>query len=198
MESGGDNWSVSGSGGGANFSLVATQSHSPTHAWFAPDPAAVSDRMVANAHALAITASTTFDFWHWYNTESSGTSFYDGVVLEYSLDNTNWVDILAANGAIPANAGRITTGGYTGTISSSFSSPIGGRKAWSGNSGAFVHVIVDVTDFVGQNVSFRWRMASDQSVGAGGYWLDDAPSAVATQCMLDDVIFKDGFEGVMH
>ncbi|MEO5559339.1 MAG: hypothetical protein ABIO49_05995 [Dokdonella sp.] len=196
MELGGTNWVASGSGAGANFTLVADQSHSPTHSWFSPDAAAIGDHSIATANPLAITASTTFDFWHSFNTETNtgATTFYDGAVLEYSLDGTTWTDILAASGTIPADPSRITTGGYSGVISSGFSNPLAGRMAWSGNSGGFVHVVVNMTDFIGTTAWFRWRLGSDSSVGKPGYWLDDAPAAVGTQCMLDDVIFQDGFE----
>ena len=69
--------------------------------------------------------------------------------------------------------------------------------AWSGNSNGFVHVVVNMTDFIGTTASFRWRLGSDSSVSKPGYWLDDAPAAVGTQCMLDDVIFQDGFESLV-
>lgn len=198
LETGGSNWTASGSGAGANFVLATDQSHSPTHSWFAPDAAAVGDHSIATTNPLAITASTVFDFWHWFNTETGTGAFYDGVVLEYSLDNSTWTDILAANGTIPANAGRITTGPYSGTISSAYSNPLAGRLAWSGDSGGFVHVVVDMTDFVGKTAWFRWRLGSDSSIGKPGYWLDDAPAAVATSCGINDVIFADGFESIVR
>jgi len=197
MESGGANWTVAGSGAGANFSIVTDQSHSPTHAFFAPDGDDVGDHTLTTANPLNFAAGDSFDFWHHFATESDGSNLYDGVVLEYSLDGTTWTDILAANGVIPANANRFTSGGYSGTISTCCNNPLGGRQAWSGDSGGFVHVVVDPTDFIGHVVSFRWRIASDESFGAGGYWLDDAPAAVGTMCSAgsNDLIFKDGFDG---
>jgi lysyl endopeptidase len=190
MESGTTNWTVAGTGAGSNFAQVTTDSHSPTHSWFSPDPNAVGDHTIASASAIAVGPGATLEFWHHYNSEST----YDGAVLEYSLDGTTWVDILAASGSIPANANRFTEGAYNATISTQFMSPISGRRAWSGDSAAFVHVAVDLADFGGQNVWFRWRFASDQSVASTGYWLDDVTIAAGTTCNFVDVIFADGFE----
>lgn len=192
MENGTANWNASGSGAGADFAQVTNQSHSPTHSWFAPDAAAVSDRSLATAEAIAIGPGATLEFWHRYDTESN----YDGAVLEYSLDGTTWTDILAANGDVPANANRITAGGYGATISTEYGSPIGGRQAWSGDSGGFVQVVVDAADFGGRSVYLRWRMASDSSLGSTGYWLDDVLISAGTACGVgDDTIFEDGFDG---
>jgi len=192
MESGTTNWTVAGTGVGANFIQVTTASHSPTHSWFSPDGSNVGDHTIATAVPVVVGAGATLGFWHSYDSEPT----FDGAVLEYSLDGAIWVDILAANGAIPANANRFIEGGYDATISTGFASPILGRRAWAGNSGGFVHVAVDLADFSGQSASFRWRFATDNSTSATGYWLDDVEISAGTSCSINDVIFADGFEGV--
>src|SRR5262249_18987556 len=63
-----------------------------------------------------------------YQLESTLPNYYDGGVLEISINGGAFTDILAAGGSF-------VTGGYVGTISTSFSSPIAGRQAWSGISG---------------------------------------------------------------
>jgi len=193
MENGAALWTAAGSGDGADFALATSQSHSPTHAWFAPDPSDVGDHTLATSAAIAVGPGATLTFWHAYDTEST----YDGVVVEYSLDGTAWSDILAANGAIPANANRFTAGGYIGPISSCCSNPLANRQAWSGDSGGFVQAAVDLTDFAGRSVYFRWRIASDTSNDGPGYWLDDVQIAAGTSCSagVADRIFKDGFDG---
>jgi lysyl endopeptidase len=190
MESGTTNWTLAGTGSGAKFAQVTSESHSSTHSWFSPDTAAVGDHTIASTNAIAVGAGATLNFWHHYNTEST----YDGAVLEYFLDGTTWVDILAASGSVPANANRFTSGGYNATISTQYNSPILGRKAWSGDSGAFVQGNVDLADFGGQNVYFRWRMASDSSVAGTGYSLDDVSISAGTICHVSEIIFQDGFE----
>lgn len=191
VESGAANWSASGSGAGANFTRVTDRSHSPTHAWFAPDGADVGDHQLATAAPMTVGAGATLEFWHAYQTESS----YDGAVLEYSLDGSTWVDILAGSGDVAANAERFTSGGYGSALSTAYGNPIGGRRAWSGDSGGFVHVVVDMADFGGRSVSVRWRLGTDNSNGAPGYWLDDVRLSSGTSCQSDDTLFEDGFDG---
>jgi hypothetical protein len=191
MEGGTGNWSASGSGAGANFTQVTDHSHSPTHSWHAPDGDDVGDHSLASAAAVAVGPGATLEFWHSYDTEST----YDGVVLEYSLDGSAWVDILAASGDVPANPDRLASGGYDSTLSTSYDNPIGGRRAWSGDSGGFVRVAVDMADFGGRSVFLRWRLGSDNSNGAAGYWLDDVLLSAGTSCSADDTLFEDGFDG---
>ncbi len=49
--------------------------------------------------------SPVLSFFHRYDLEL-GPPPYDGHVLEYSLDGSNWFDILAGTGSIPANPNR--------------------------------------------------------------------------------------------
>ncbi len=181
MEAGAANWSVSGTGG-ANWAIVTTASHSPTHSFFVDDPAVVSDRTLAQTSPLLLGAGATLEFFHRFNTEL-GSAPYDGGVLEYTTNGTTWLDILAGDGAgVPANAGRFLQNGYTGTISSNYSNPLAGRQAWSGDNGSFQQVRVDLADFAGRSVRFRWRMGTDVSVASVGWWVDDVRIAEATAC----------------
>lgn len=198
-----DNFVVSGTGNvGANFVVSTLQARSPTHSWFAIDPANLSDRRLTYAAAIPVPAANpgSLNFWHRYDTEaSSGTPTlgYDGGVLEYSLDGgVTWSDILAAQGPVPANAARLTAGGYNRTISTGFASALGGRQAWSGDSSAFVQTSVNLADFAGRSVTFRFRFASDNSVGDTGWFIDDIDAVSFGTCgvPLPDDLFRNGFE----
>ncbi|MGB4844515.1 MAG: M36 family metallopeptidase, partial [Ferruginibacter sp.] len=139
------------------------RSHSAPNSFFTPDAAVVSDQTLTTTNSFALGATPPIlSFWHWYNSESG----FDGAVLEISLNGgTTWQDIGAAN---------ITQNGYNGTISTTFSSPIGGRQAWTGNSAAFIESKVDLTSYANQaNVKLRWRFASDVSVSSTGWNVDD-------------------------
>ncbi|HLA77819.1 MAG TPA: hypothetical protein VJU18_09605 [Vicinamibacteria bacterium] len=194
MEGGAGNWTVGGTGAGANFALVTTDAHSPVTSWWVTDPTAVSDRTLALTSAVAVPASggPRLEFWHRLASESS----WDGGVLEYSTDGTNWFDILAGNGGtIPANPARLAVGPYTGALNSS-GNPLGGRAAWQGTIGGaadFRRVEANLADFAGQSARFRWRFGSDSSVGAAGWWVDDVRLFAGSSC-FSDLIFKDGFQ----
>jgi len=130
------------------------------HAWFASDPSVVSDQYLAMTTPVAITPGTELQFWHDFLTENS----YDGGVVEYSTNGgVSWTDI----GAL------ITQNGYTGTISTSFSSPIGGRQAFEGTSSGYIQTLADLSSLAGQSVQVRFRMASDSSVSSTGWYVDD-------------------------
>jgi hypothetical protein len=204
VETDNGNFAAAGSGGGADFAVVTTQSNSPTRSWFVPDPAVVSDRRLTMANGIPVTAGgpATLSFFHRFDAESGATTGYDGGVLEYSLDGgTTWTDILAAQGAVPANPARLTAGGYVRAISASFGSPIAGRQAWTGVSGggaspAWIQTTVALADFVGQTVQLRFRFASDSSVSDVGWWIDDIQVPAVTACTTGpgDDVFENGFE----
>jgi hypothetical protein len=195
MEGGAANWTVAGTGAGADFALVTTDSHSPVTSWWVADAPAVSDRTLAQTNPVAVPAlgGQTLEFWHRMGSEAT----YDGGVLEYSTDGASWFDILAGNGGtVPANPARFSVGGYVGVLSTSFSNPLGGRQSWNGtigSAGSFVRVAVDLADFSGLNVRFRWRFGSDTSLGSSGWWIDDVRVYAGTAC-LSDLIFRDGFQ----
>lgn len=197
VESGPANWTTSGTGAvGANFAIVNSASSSPTQSWFAPNPGSISDRILTLANPLNLAAGTNavLEFSHRYVTERT----YDGGVLEYSLDGgATWVDILAASGTVPANAQRFLAVGYTGPLSSGFNSPLGGRRAWSGDSQSFVTTRVSLADFGGQALRLRFRFATDTSVPATGWWIDDIRSLEGSACgpLNSTLIFYSGFGG---
>jgi hypothetical protein len=93
-------------------------------------------------------------------------SGFDGGVLEISIGGGAFQDILDAGGSF-------VVGGYAHTISSSFQSPIAGRRAWSGYSGGFITTTVNLpTAAAGQNIVLRWRLGSDNSDSATGWRVD--------------------------
>ena len=155
-------WTTTASGGGVAWKTVTTSAHTAPNAAFAPNVGSVSD-MTLNSPAFIPASGQTLSFKHSYGLENS----FDGAVLEISTDGgASFQDILAAGGGF-------LTGGYIGVISSSFSSPIAGRYAWTGNSGGFVaaSVVLPATA-AGKPTVLRFRTASDSSVGAAGWWVD--------------------------
>jgi hypothetical protein len=148
-----------------------TDPDSPPNSAFVDDPAFVSDKPLYSPRLAIVSASAGLDFRNNYNLESGGGQFFDGGVLEISSPNINggaFTDVTD-----PAVGGSFSSGGYTGEISSDFGSPIGGRQAWSGNSGGYIQTRVNFGPNVnGQTIQLRFRMASDNK-GAGVGWRID-------------------------
>jgi hypothetical protein len=147
------------------FASLTSFADTAPNSVFANNPGVVSDRaLVSPAFALTpSSAPTVVTFRNRYVVETG----FDGGVLEMSVNGGAYQDVIAAGGSF-------NLGGYTGVISSGFSNPLGGRSAWTGNAGTgFITTSVNLpVSANGQNVSLRWRLGTDDSVSATGWWID--------------------------
>lgn len=107
----------------------------------------------------------TFD--HRYAFETSGTTNYDGGVLEVTTDN----------GATWADVSTYVMPGYTGAITTTSDNPIGGRQAFVNKSAGFPTMATKTLDFgnalAGKTVKLRFRIATDSGTGASGWEIDN-------------------------
>lgn len=81
-------------------------------------------------------------------------------------------------------------------VSTQFGNPLQGLLAWCGNTPRpFTDgpVRVDVSNYAGRNVQFRFRIGSDNSASHEGWYVDDI--SVSSCSAGNDVIFVDGFDG---
>jgi len=97
-------------------------------------------------------------FWHWYKTESS----YDGGNVKISI-NDNPFQLISPQG------------GYDTLILSNSGNPIGGEKAFSGQSAGWKEAAFDITGLVqiGDAVKFRFDFGADEAVVSTGWYIDD-------------------------
>lgn len=184
LESGTAQWTVAAGpqdpGNTNPWTLSTAQSHSPANAWFVTDQNSVKDQVLQMANPVVLPANPAkLNFWHRYNTENT----WDGGVLEYTVDGgTTWQDILEGDGnSIPANVDRFLAGEYVGNLRAS-SNPLGGRAAWFGDNTAFEQVNVDLSDFAGSTINFRWRLGCDGSQGDEGWYVDDIEILIGSNC----------------
>ncbi len=161
MESGSGNWTHEAVQGSDNWVISTDQSHSPTQAWYVPDDNVITDSRLWTLNPITVGGGSQLSFWHLYQFEGSN---YDGSVLEISIDGGGTWDDLGP---------YITLNGYNGTVSTSFSNPLGGRTAWVGDLAAWTKVEVDLNSFAGQEVVIRWRIGCDTSVSDVGWYIDD-------------------------
>lgn len=118
-----------------------------------------------------LTASATeplvITFQHKYSFEMSQNTFWDGGVIEYSIDDgETWVDI-----------SELADPGYDGELTGQADNPLGGRMAYSGDSEAwpnFNTVSLDLgTALAGKQFRIRFRIGTDQAVDAPGWTIDE-------------------------
>ena len=174
MESGGGSWATSHGAGSLDWVLDTGNPHSGSYAWFASDPAAISDQyLTASIGPLTVPVNGQLSFRHSYITELD----HDGGVVEISTDGLTWEDL----------GPLMTLKGYDTTIATGFGSPIGGRAAFSGNSGGYIETLADLSSYTGQAVHIRFRMTSDSAVSSLGWYVDDVAllESTASQVSYD-------------
>lgn len=165
------NW-VSGSLSGSNYwyypgeanpygiSAYATSGHSN---FWGYDYGGVADYYMAMTFDVTLPAGSKpyLYFKHAYDFESPN---FDGGVVEYSKNGgISWQDA----GAL------FTHNGYTGTLSTLYSNPLGGRIALVGCSHGYVSSRLNLSSLAGQSVRFRFRIGTDSSNVALGWFIDD-------------------------
>ena len=156
-------WSTAAVVGSRLWTTSTLAAHSTPNAAFIPDAAVRTDSHLDTAPMAISSADDRLAFYHLCNFEDG----YDGGVLEISVAGAPFADIVAAGGSF-------TEGGYTGTIPTNYSNPIGGRDAWTSSRETFGRVVVvPPASAVGKSVVFRFRIGCDTGLGAEGWYIDD-------------------------
>ncbi len=174
------------SGTAITWTTTATGPSSAPNSAFANDPATVN-MSTLESPVIPITSPTAqVKFKNKYITEST----FDGMVLEIKIGAGAYADIITAGGSW-------VSGGYNATISTSFSSPIAGRQAWSGTSaGGYVDTVANLPAAAnGQSIQLRWRMASDTSVASTGVNVDDVQVVSSFTCASLTLKSRADFDG---
>ena len=155
------------------FSVVNSLAHSGTMSYHAVDPGKDQNdqqlAMLFTKKAFLIPSNAggvRLSFFHIFNFEPG----FDGGVMEASTDDgTTWQDL----------GSRILVGGYDGEVTATSSNPLGNRAAWTsrGRAGVFSQVIINLDDFAGQRVRFRFLAGFDAATGIldgyQGWFIDD-------------------------
>jgi bacillolysin len=163
FESGGASWTPSS---------TTTNNWNPADTGFArgglrmaygPDVPASSDHRLAMNGPVAIPANARMAFDHAFEFEHSTTTFYDGAVLEFSINNgASWND-----------AGSLIDAGqaYNGTLDST--NALGARAGFVRSSFGYTGSRLNLASLAGQSVRFRFRVGTDSSVGSLGWVIDN-------------------------
>ena len=127
----------------------------------------ISDLSLSSPDITIQSAAAVMTFRNNFNTEHDpppAEVFWDGYVLEVSINGGAFVDVTD-----PAVGGSFVSGPYTGEIDGTAGNPLAGRMAWSGNSGGYINTVINLGPSLnGQSIKVRFRMGSDEAVGASG------------------------------
>ena len=158
-------------GDGVLWATTTEMSESAPNNAFIPDQDGISDKVLDRTGVNVTSASATLSFRNNFNTEMSGGMFCGGFVLEVSAPNISgghFLDITDSH-----VGGSFVSGGYTVLIDCP-NSPLAGRMAWSGNSNGYIDTVINLgPNLVGQTVTFRFRMVTDEAVAAPGVHIDN-------------------------
>lgn len=105
------------------------------------------------------------------NIVSGGSPYYDGAVVEYSINGgSTWFDA----------APLFTENGYNGTIYSptpSSNQPLHGRNAFVGESHGYISSRLNLSSLAGQNIRFKFKVGTsnfiEPVVWSTGWFIDD-------------------------
>jgi Trypsin-like peptidase domain len=168
-------WTTSASGVATPWSTTATQRDTVPNAAFAADPADISDNQLISPAFSITSTNAQLTFRHSYDFELAREPF-DGGVLEISLNGSAFTDLITAGGAFQTN-------GYNGVVSVLYQNPLAGRSAWTGNSAGFVTTRTTLpTSAAGSSVRLKWRVGTDTTVAATGWYVDTLSISDGFEC----------------
>jgi hypothetical protein len=167
FESGATGWSHSGIGD--TWALSTDRVHSGSNAFYGRGVSTVSDQyLVTPEITLPVNQGPlSLQFWNYQAIEANNTGSlcYDGAVVEISTDGGDiWTQV---------GDSKLLTDPYDGPVAGSFGNPLAGRRAWCGNPQDWLNSVVDLNDYSGRTVQFRFRLATDRSTSKEGWYLDD-------------------------
>ena len=96
------------------------------------------------------------DYWTWYDLEKG----YDFAYLEASTDGENWQILTTPSGTSDNPQGNSYGWGYTGA-------------SGGGSAPVWVHEIVDLSHYAGQELILRFEYITDSNVTGEGFMLDE-------------------------
>ncbi len=166
FENGTDDWTIHPDAGPGNqWTLSTERAYSPTKSMLAKVPAGFSDQRL-DSPSFTVPSSkypVALLFMHRWTFDSK-TACNDGGVLEFSEDDgATWKPVLKQH---------LLTNAYNGTVASGVYNPLANRKAWCGESD-WVRTVVDLKEYAGKTVSFRFRLGSGREGAAEGWYMDD-------------------------
>ena len=152
-----DNWISLALDGGQFFSLQSAQAKVGTKSWKANSLAEVSDFTLETPFQTIIVngSQPIMRFWHKYNTEKGADA---GILEMKNVNDVSWRRF---------TKDKVVRNGYPYDVQyTTFAIPY--LSGFSGNSNGWVQSYFDLSDFAGQEVTFRFRFGTDDNTAAAG------------------------------
>ncbi|PSR14492.1 MAG: hypothetical protein DA408_04915 [Bacteroidetes bacterium] len=161
MENGDGNWEFENPTGFDIWDITSINPNSGTKSWYVANGVDANDQILLLSEAFEVAGlAPTLRFYHDYNTQPAT----DGGFVQVSTNGgTSWNDV-------PASA--FIRNSYRGRLASRtlFTPNI---LAFWGDSDGYVDSYIDLSAYQGQTIQVRFRFASDDGIGAEGWYLDD-------------------------
>jgi hypothetical protein len=156
------------SGDPPSWETSTTNPDSAPNDLFVTDQDGVSEKTVDSRNITINSAAPVISFRNNYSTEFDATTFWDGYVLEVSVNGGGFVDVTD-----PSIGGTFVSGPYTGEIDATAGNPLAGQMAWSGDSGGYINTVINLgSSLNGQTIKLRFRMGTDELTAAPGARVD--------------------------
>jgi len=186
VESGDNGWNTEGTGN--TWEINSNNPFSGASSWHAEDVTSISDQKLISPviHLPPLNHSPiTLQYQNHQTLEDTTPNCWDGGILEISTDGgKTW-------NYVPNE--KMLTDEYNGEFSGT-SNPLDGTgiRAWCGDPQDWTKSVVNIDDYAGQSVQFRFRLGTDGSVGRPEGWkIDDIK---VKSCQRPDLIFNNSFE----
>jgi hypothetical protein len=170
MEVNNGNWTTNATTVPARWGYATGSSQSGVTSLHAADVNSIGVSTLTKAVSVAVPAGNTYlrfdhSFEMDYFVTSTSEKFYDGGVVEYSVNGgSSWQDAVALPGTI---------NGYSGTLEFGFGNQFAGRQAFSGPSPGYETTRINLSSLAGNIVLLRFRLATDNSLTYPGWFIDD-------------------------
>jgi bacillolysin len=139
---------------------------------YGADQATVTDAAIEMTTPVSLPPGAFLRFEHGFRFDA-GPRRYDGGIVEISADGGPWKDLRPA----------FLQSGYNGRLAKGKRNPLGGRRAFTGDSLGWGASRVALSEYAGRSVRIRFRIATDRHVGDYGWYIDDVH---IYRCVADD------------
>lgn len=159
-EDGDDNWELLSLTGDFLWEQADTTPFEGDFSWYIVNTALENDQVLQTVEALPVVGDQPgLRFFTKYETEAG----WDAGIVEVSTNGTTWSKI----------DDKIIRGRYRGEVDENGNANLVGAGSFWGNSEGFQEIIIDLAEFAGQDIFFRFRFLSDAEARGRGWWVDN-------------------------